>query len=279
MTELIRTHIARYPAAQEIDVIKLVFQSMLGCGHLLPAYDNALDRLTEEMDSCTADVSEPLYERIGNDYCRLNLRRCKAQGIPAKWIARMMLMSDEPTYGRVDVVKACREIDFDALGLSQTASDDWILRLEDEAFLPSHSEAFRAAYAPAYRVISSRLLFALPALCDLARLQGQRRLIAMDGCCASGKTTLASMLHEITGAAVIHMDDFFIPHAQKTPERLAIPGGNADITRFRSEVILPYCSRQMIRFRPYSCCNHHPVRPVCDCGGLLLSASHAGRYL
>ena len=33
-------------------------------------------------------------------------------------------------------------------------------------------------------------------------------------------------LAEALGAAVVHTDDFVVPHAMKTKERLAIPGGN-----------------------------------------------------
>ena len=50
-------------------------------------------------------------------------------------------------------------------------------------------------------------------------------LITIDGPCGSGKSTLAAALSQSLGADVVHMDDFVIPHAQKTPERLALPGG------------------------------------------------------
>ena len=51
----------------------------------------------------------------------------------------------------------------------------------------------------------------------------------LDGPCASGKTTLAAFLeHAIPNLYIVHMDDYYIPMAQKTPERLSVPGGNAD---------------------------------------------------
>ena len=64
-------------------------------------------------------------------------------------------------------------------------------------------------------------------------------VIGMDGMAASGKTTLAALLEKKLDAAVIHMDDFFLPQGFRTPERLKTPGGNVYHERFRKEV-LPY---------------------------------------
>ena len=61
-------------------------------------------------------------------------------------------------------------------------------------------------------------------------------LIAIDGRCGAGKTTLADRLQQTIECNVIHMDDFFLPKERKTPERLRIPGGNIDSERFFSEV-------------------------------------------
>ena len=47
------------------------------------------------------------------------------------------------------------------------------------------------------------------------RESGQRLLIAVDGRCASGKTTLAASLERETGCNVVHMDDFFLRPEQR----------------------------------------------------------------
>ena len=44
-------------------------------------------------------------------------------------------------------------------------------------------------------------------------------IVAIDGKCTSGKTTLASKLAEIYDCNVFHMDDFFLRPEQRTPER------------------------------------------------------------
>lgn len=63
------------------------------------------------------------------------------------------------------------------------------------------------------------------------------KVIAIDGRCAAGKTTLARRLAEVTGAGLIHMDDFFLPKELRTEERLKEPGGNVHYERFAEEVL------------------------------------------
>ena len=64
-------------------------------------------------------------------------------------------------------------------------------------------------------------------------------IVAIDGKCTSGKTTLASKLAQIYDCNVFHMDDFFLRPEQRTPERFAEVGGNVDYERFQEEVLLP----------------------------------------
>ena len=84
-------------------------------------------------------------------------------------------------------------------------------------------------------------------------LQQKRILIAIDGSCTSGKTTLAAKLAERCDCNVFHMDDFFLRPEQRTPERLAQPGGNVDYERFRQEVLEPLQTGKPFSYRPYDC--------------------------
>ena len=67
-------------------------------------------------------------------------------------------------------------------------------------------------------------------------------IVAIDGKCASGKTTLAAELAEIYDCNVFHMDDFFLRPEQRTQQRFAESGGNVDYERFREEVLFPLLS-------------------------------------
>ena len=80
-----------------------------------------------------------------------------------------------------------------------------------------------------------------------------RVTVAIDGSCASGKTTLAALLAERRDCNVFHMDDFFLRSHQRTPQRLAQPGGNVDYERFRDEVLQPLASGKPFSYRPFDC--------------------------
>lgn len=81
----------------------------------------------------------------------------------------------------------------------------------------------------------------------------QSVLIAIDGRCAAGKTTLAAHLQGLWNCNVFHMDDFFLRPMQRTPERLREPGGNVDYERFLHEVLLPLQKGGPFAYRPYDC--------------------------
>lgn len=87
----------------------------------------------------------------------------------------------------------------------------------------------------------------------LKETKDKRMLVTIDGPCASGKTTLARRLAEAVHAVVIHTDDFVIPHAQKTAERLSIPGGNCDAERLVREVLAPFKKGSSVKYRRYDC--------------------------
>lgn len=81
--------------------------------------------------------------------------------------------------------------------------------------------------------------------------QGRQPLIvALDGRCASGKTTLAALLLQRTGCSVVHMDHFFLRPEQRTRERLEQPGGNVDYERFLAEVLEPLRAGKDCSYRP-----------------------------
>ena len=81
----------------------------------------------------------------------------------------------------------------------------------------------------------------------------QPLLVAIDGRCAAGKTTLASILAEHFSCNVVHMDDFFLQPNQRTPERLAEPGGNVDYERVGAEVLQPVKLGREIIYRRFDC--------------------------
>lgn len=78
-------------------------------------------------------------------------------------------------------------------------------------------------------------------------------LLALDGRCASGKTTMAERLQRVLPCNVIHMDDFYLPFSQRAAERMAEPGGHIWVERLRTEVLEPLRAGRKISYLPYDC--------------------------
>lgn len=78
-------------------------------------------------------------------------------------------------------------------------------------------------------------------------------LIAIDGPCGSGKTTLSNYLQARLHCSVFHMDDFFLQPYQHTAKRLSEPGGNVDYERFQTEVLSHLSDASGVNYRKYDC--------------------------
>ena len=83
-------------------------------------------------------------------------------------------------------------------------------------------------------------------------------LVALDGRCASGKTTTAASIAEKyqkegLPCDIVHMDDFFLQPNQRTSARLAEPGGNVDYERVEAEVLQPAKRGMTVSYRRFDC--------------------------
>lgn len=91
---------------------------------------------------------------------------------------------------------------------------------------------------------------------------GRRILVAIDGNCTAGKSTLASMLQAEYDCNIFHADDFFLRPEQRTAERYAQPGGNVDYERFQEEVLIPLQTGEAFSYRPFDCGSFTLAEPV-----------------
>ena len=81
----------------------------------------------------------------------------------------------------------------------------------------------------------------------------ERVLLAIDGNCCAGKTTLSQRLGSLLNANVFHLDDYFLQPHMRTPQRLSQPGGNVDAERFLAEVLSPGSRGETAFVRRYDC--------------------------
>ena len=96
----------------------------------------------------------------------------------------------------------------------------------------------------------------LSALLSAALAQTPTRplVLALDGRCGSGKTTMAAALAEqFPDSIVLHTDDFYLPPADRVPGWEQTPCANMDLARLRDEVLAPACAGKPALYRAYSC--------------------------
>lgn len=197
LNSFIQRNINKYPLMEKLDIYKLIFQVNFLVGHLVD-YGNVRKYLDEELLNCNNESSKYLlYEYISDDVVRVNI------------IPFLKLYSKEYL---IDLFYQTSK-----LPIKDNFSEDITnYRLEDiySKYLdgaPSHSAKYRNSYHPHYRVVASRLL--KPEV-KAAKLQtfiesirnDQLQVVALEGRCGSGKSTISKMLENVT---VIELDDHF----------------------------------------------------------------------
>lgn len=87
-------------------------------------------------------------------------------------------------------------------------------------------------------------------------------IIAIDGRCGGGKSTLGKIIAERFKGNLFHMDDFFLPFEMRTPERLETAGGNVHYERFYEEVIVPIKNKQVVYYKKFLCSKGDFDQPI-----------------
>lgn len=266
---LLKEHFQRYPLLQPQDVLKFFHQSTFGCGHLIASPTAAAEYIRQEMAQC-ADSSVTI-EDLDGDFCRVHLSYTKKLGVSADTLAKLLAHSAQEPCGNEESLETQL-----TLALSMAKNGELPFSFESlnqeviawrSAGFPArhHSEVFRNAYAPAYRVIKKEYARWLPLL---AKIEAERDknfpvLVAIEGGSASGKTTLSQLLSRVYDCNVFHMDDFFLRPEQRTEARFAQAGGNIDHERFREEVLLPLSQGKTVKYRAFDC-STFTLRPAVE---------------
>lgn len=262
---LLQAHYENFPQMAIGDAVKFLYQRFMGPGHLVPEAAKGVARLREEWDAVDADDTLPLSTPLGNGLCRLHLRPCKGLGLSPNTVARLFLLTAQqftPDPARLE--QALNQVC--SLPFPPGQAEEYVRQYREQGCpMVSHSEHFRACYSPAYRIVSEYYVSMIPLLAAIDRSTADfpQLRVAIDGPCASGKSTLGHALQEIYSCELIHMDDFFLRPEQRTHERLAQPGGNVDYERFSQEVLSPLLAHRPISYRPWSCSTQSFAPPVC----------------
>jgi len=164
--ELVREHLRLHQGMGVRDVYKLLFQGIMGVGHILTDEEEAWRQLVEEFETVDASelLGEPLLERVSvnGDVVRVNLRPFKRLGLPLERLFEAMSRSTErirPDKEEfvdlwrqfIELVRAGR-LDFDYEALVKF---DEMVRAQ--GYPPvHHSREYAKTNKPSYRVIEKK---------------------------------------------------------------------------------------------------------------------------
>ena len=255
--KLLTEHYKKYPELQLQDIFKYIHQSTFGCEHMVPSLDTVTDYIQKEYKN--AVFSSEVYDKLDGEFSRVHFSALK-QGLSVTTFARLFYLSAKKEtngeYSLEQKLETARELISDGnLPFTLAEFEKELTEWKHKGFSAvHHSEAFRKAYSPSYRVIADEFVFFMPLFMKLDEMLRQGSVVlAVDGGCGSGKSTLGEMLEKIYDCTVLHMDDFFLRPEQRTPERFAEVGGNVDRERFLQDVLIPLSENKPIDYRRFDC--------------------------
>lgn len=256
--EFLQSQCHSYPLLQPEDLLKGLHQSVFGCGHFVD--EKAEEYLQKELESLEPSDG-PEVEFLAGDFCRVHLRYLNKYGLAPKTLFRLFWLSAIEPAGNAMQMEEKLEVMLRMASAEQLPVSYCDMRALVEEWRKTgypachHSNRFRAAYKPAYRVIRREYARLLPLFVAIDRKLAvdERVLLAVEGGAAAGKSTLAQLLNHVYDCTVVHMDDFFLRPEQRTRERLEEAGGNVDRERFLQEVLLPLYQGEMVDYRRFDC--------------------------
>ncbi|MFA6627583.1 MAG: hypothetical protein WCQ80_00995 [Bacilli bacterium] len=217
MNELFFWHQKKYPLMEEVDFKKLLFQNEFAGHHMFHNKKEVMTSLNAEIKALNRSYQD-LYTPIGNNYVRINIAPYLKFGFSLKYLAQIFYHSAKENNGTMEGYKQ-------SLLDHELSIDD----LENH----HHSSTYRLAYDPHYRVVDKKYVTEAMRQIQLENFidhQGSS-IIAIEGKCGSGKTTMVDHLAQKITFTRIPMDDFFLRPQQKSVKRMGEVGGNIDYER------------------------------------------------
>ena len=159
LIDILSNHINKYPKMEVQDVIKLLYQNEFGGGHLISDSNKSFTYLTYEYENIKKDFSLPLYEDIGNNLVRLNLKAIDITKISLIEINDIFVSSSNKVKGsmnsflnKIELVKQLTINNF--FNFSYEELNEYLNQYKKNNYpIVSHSKTYKDNYDPSYRVI------------------------------------------------------------------------------------------------------------------------------
>jgi len=243
MQSYIKYHLKKYNKMTTQDIVKMLYQNHFGPGHFIKDMDSVTNYYLNELHNSSENINDNLYEHIGNNYVRINIH-------PYQKLSN--------TTPLTDLFYNSSLINYDDNSLLDKFKNE-LSHIPNDGFLDDydlsnvhHSKIYNDLYNPHYRVVNAKYLDILMKITQLQNYLDKIKdfcIIALEGKCGSGKSTITSNLNNIT---IIDVDDFFLRADLKTTDRLNEIGGNIDYALYE-ECLKKIKKNSIITYTVFDC--------------------------
>lgn len=164
--QLLGRHLQRYPGMELADIYKLLHQAAMGPGHAVRDPEGARAMLRAEMQSLSVGPPDPIADPISPDgkLARIHLHPYVAAGRDPNALADAFVQTAQRfTASPEKLAKFCGCLgdlaDAQGIPFSRTQVGEYFDAIIAQNYpVVRHSDAYRTAYRPAYRVVLLELL-------------------------------------------------------------------------------------------------------------------------
>ena len=164
LEQVLRRHARKYPMMQPTDAVKLIYQNVFGGGHLIRDPTSCRNALQREYEFTPQDLHAPLLESIGNGLVRVMLNAIDSSDYSIQQLADDFIRSSEAHKGNLNSFLIKLEIlrkvtDSGAFGFTLEELEAYLEEYKRAGYpMVSHSEQYRQAYNPAYRIVLASII-------------------------------------------------------------------------------------------------------------------------
>ena len=159
LEQVLRRHARKYPMMQPTDAVKLIYQNVFGGGHLIKDREACLRALQREYENTPQEQHAPLLESIGNGLVRVMLNAVDANNYSIRQLEEDFIRSSQEHKGNLNgfliKLEILRKVTASGVfGFTLEELENYLEAYKEARYpMVSHSEQYRQAYKPAYRIV------------------------------------------------------------------------------------------------------------------------------
>lgn len=157
LKKILLWHRNHYPKMEPTDAVKLIYQNEFGSGHMIRDESSCMSYLRREYETTPRNFAAPTFEDIGNGIVRIHLAPLKEENL--EQLCRDFIRCSGMVHGtlesflrKLDVLKELTRDGY--FPFTYESLEEYLASYGTRGYPPvSHSDRYRAAYNPAYRIV------------------------------------------------------------------------------------------------------------------------------